>query len=71
MSKKTNTPLKNLRRARTLNQAQLADLVEVSQQTISKAERGILHLTPDVQERIAAILGSSREALFPDELVQA
>lgn len=67
MRTKQQSPLKNMRRARTLSQADLAMLADVSQQTISKAERGILHLTRDVQERIAAILGTSRHDLFPEE----
>lgn len=60
------SPLRNVRRARTLNQADLARLTGVTQETISKAERGILRLSPDVQERIAAILGASRQELFPE-----
>lgn len=67
MRKKTHSALENLRRARTLNQATLADLVGVSQQTISKAERGLLPLTKDVQERIATILGVERREIFPSE----
>lgn len=63
--RKTESPLRNLRRARTLSQEDLAKLVGVTQETISKAESGRLHLRPDVQERIAAILGTSRKDLFP------
>lgn len=54
-----------MRRARTLNQSQLARLVGVTQETISKAERGKLQLSADIQTRIAAILGASRDELFP------
>jgi transcriptional regulator with XRE-family HTH domain len=54
-----------MRRARTLNQAQLAKLVGISQQTLSKAERGQFILSVDVQARLAAILGASRDELFP------
>jgi transcriptional regulator with XRE-family HTH domain len=61
------TPLRHLRRARTLSQADLAKLADVSQQTISKAERGVLHLTPDVQIRIATILGAPRSEVFPTQ----
>lgn len=59
------TPLKKTRRARALSQADLARIARVSQQTISKAERGALSLTPDLQELIATILGTPRKDLFP------
>lgn len=59
------TPLRNLRRARTLNQAQLASLVGVSQQTLSKFESGRLRPSEDVAARLAAILGVSAADLFP------
>ena len=58
------TPLRNLRRARTLNQQQLAKLLSLSQQTVSKYESGALVPTPDVQARIAAILGVSVHEVF-------
>lgn len=59
-------PLRNLRRARTLNQETLARLVGVSQQSLSKFESGILVPSRDVQDRIATILGASRaECGFP------
>jgi len=61
----TGTPLRNLRRARTLNQVEMARLLGVAQQTYSKYESGVLVPPEDVQARIAAILGGSREALFP------
>lgn len=63
--KHPNSPLRNIRRTRTISQADLAKLVGITQETISKAERGILRPSPDVQARIAAILGASREDLFP------
>lgn len=56
-----------MRRTRTLNQEDLARLAGVTQETISKAERGRLRLAPDVQARIAAILGAPRAELFPDQ----
>ncbi len=58
-------PMRNLRRARTLNQDDLARLVGISQQSLSKIEKGILIPSFDVQARIAAILGASRAELFP------
>lgn len=54
-------PLRNLRRARTLNQDDLARLVGISQQSLSKIEKGILLPSADVQARLAAILGASRK----------
>ncbi len=58
-------PLRNLRRARTINQETLARLVGVSQQTLSKYESGVLVPSVDVQARIAAIFGVSPRSLFP------
>lgn len=68
MQKKT--PLRNLRRARTLSQADLASLAEVSQQTLSKYERGLLTPSTDVRARLAAILGVSVRDLFEEEKEQ-
>lgn len=65
--KKLSTPLRNLRRSRTLNQAELAGLLGVSQQTLSKFERGLLIPSRDMQELAATILGVSRQELFPVE----
>lgn len=48
-----------------MNQSDLARLVGVTQETISKAERGTLNLSADIQARIAAVLGASRHELFP------
>lgn len=62
-----DSPLKNIRETRTLRQHQLASLARVSQQTISKAERGLLIPRVDVQDRLAAILGVTRHDLFPTE----
>lgn len=61
-------PLRNLRRARTLNQEQLAAILGVSQQTLSKYEKGVLVPDVDMQARIATILGVSRaDCGFPVE----
>lgn len=65
----STTPLKNLRRARTLSQQDLARLSGISQQSLSKIERGQLRPSRDVQARLAAILGSSPGELFPAEAV--
>jgi putative transcriptional regulator len=58
--------MRNLRRTRTINQTDMARLVGVTQESISKFERGILTPSFDVQARIAAVLGVSRQDLFPD-----
>jgi transcriptional regulator with XRE-family HTH domain len=60
------TPLRNLRRSRTISQVDLARLVGISQQSLSKAEQGSLRLRPDIQARLAAILGASPRELFPE-----
>ncbi len=52
---------------RTIPQEDLARLAGITQESLSKAERGILRLSPDVQALIATILGSSREELFPTD----
>ncbi len=66
MSTRHASPLKNLRRARTLTQCELAKLVGITQTSLSKAETGSLRLPADVEARLAAILGASRHELFPE-----
>ena len=65
--------LKRLRQARTLSQTELAELAGISQESVSKAERGLRRLSPEVQTRIATLLGSSRLELFPEsaEVIQS
>jgi DNA-binding XRE family transcriptional regulator len=63
--RKTPNHVRNLRRARTMNQSDFARLVHISQQSLSKIERGLLHPRPDVQGLIAAVLGVSRADVFP------
>jgi DNA-binding XRE family transcriptional regulator len=65
----TQTPLVRLRRSRTLNQQQLAELVGISQQTLSKIERGQIRPDVGVQARLAAILGAAVEHVFPADTV--
>jgi len=55
-----------MRRARTMTQTDLAHVVGVTQETISKAERGRLQLSRDVQARIATVLGTSVDDLFQE-----
>lgn len=68
MTRKAGSPLRNLRRARTLNQADLARLAGVSQQTLSKYESGVLVPSADVQARLAAILGVVPSDVFPESV---
>jgi putative transcriptional regulator len=50
-----------------LNQEQLAKLVGLSQQTLSKIEHGALMPSKDVQARLAAILGVAVADLFSEQ----
>jgi transcriptional regulator with XRE-family HTH domain len=59
-------PLRNVRRARTLTQADMARLLNVSQQTYSKYESGRLRPSVDMQARVAALLGVARHEVFGD-----
>ena len=59
-------PLRNLRRSRTINQEDFSRLVGISQQSLSKIERGVFIPSTDIQALIATILGVSRaECGFP------
>jgi transcriptional regulator with XRE-family HTH domain len=57
--------LRNLRRARTLSQADLARHVGIGQHYLSKIENGLVVPSLDVQDLIAAVLGVARKDLFP------
>lgn len=48
-----------------MNQADLASLLGVSQQTIAKYERGVVVPPVAVQARLAAILGVGVADVFP------
>lgn len=65
MRKRTLTPLANMRRSRTLTQAQLASLIGVTQQTYCQWERGAQMPSVDMQTLIATILGAKSHDLFP------
>lgn len=58
------TPLANLRRARTLSQADVSRVLGISQQHLSKIERGLLHPSADIRARLSAILGVSERDLW-------
>ena len=65
--RKANSPLRNLRRQRTISQEDLARIAGITQESLSKAERGKLRLSADVQALIATILGVSRAEAFPPD----
>jgi transcriptional regulator with XRE-family HTH domain len=65
-----DTPLRRVRRARAMSQEHLALIVGVTQETISKAERGA-PLSVDLQELVATVLGTPRSELFPESEVSA
>jgi transcriptional regulator with XRE-family HTH domain len=68
--RKVPSPLRNLRRTRTIKQEDLARMAGITQESLSKAERGLLRLSPDVQGLIATILGVSRADVFPPDAEQ-
>ena len=63
--KKMPSALRNVRRARTLSQMDLARLAGIKQPTLSKYEQGLLVPPVDVQARLAAILGVAVADVFP------
>jgi transcriptional regulator with XRE-family HTH domain len=58
------TQVRHHRRAAGMTQERLADLVDVSIETIGKIERGVAAPSFDTVEKIAAALGLSPLALF-------
>jgi transcriptional regulator with XRE-family HTH domain len=68
--KRLATPLRNLRRARTISQAYFARLLGVSQQTYSKYESGLITPPIDQRARIATILGVAVADLFETDHVE-
>jgi transcriptional regulator with XRE-family HTH domain len=66
VSTRADSPLRNLRRTRTITQADLARIVGVTQETMSKYERGVIVPSADMAALIAAVLGSTAQALFPE-----
>lgn len=58
------TNVRQHRRAKDLTQEGLAELIEVTIETIGKIERGVAAPSFDTVERLAAALGISPPALF-------
>ena len=59
--------MQQLRKARTIGQADLARIVGISQSAISDYENGKLLPPFDIQARLAAILGTTTAELFPPQ----
>lgn len=49
-----------------MSQEQFAGVIGISQETLSRMERGQQPVTRDVQELMATVLGVPRLELFPD-----
>jgi len=59
------TPLQTLREQRTLSQREMALLVGCSQQTYARYETGASVPPPDRRAKIAALLGTTADVLWP------
>ena len=64
MTDRLVTTLKNMREARGLTQAQLAELVGVSRKTINTVENGVCVPSTVIALKLAAALDEPVEALF-------
>ena len=64
MTDRLITTLKDMREARGLTQAQLAQLVGVSRKTINTVENGVFVPSTVIALKLAAALDTSVEALF-------
>lgn len=60
------SPLRLLRFAHGLTQAELADRVHVSQSHLSRVERGLRRPGGTLRARIAAVLAVNPTSLFPE-----
>lgn len=63
--RRRRTPLGKIRQARTLSQREVARLCEIAQQTYAKYETGKALPPADRREKIAAILGTTSDVLWP------
>lgn len=64
MAERLENRLRELREAKGLTQAQLADLIGVSRKTVNTVENGVFVPSTVVALKLAKALGSSVEALF-------
>jgi len=63
--RRERTALENVRRARTLNQEQVASVLGITRAHYSKIERGRIAATPAIRMRLSALLGAPANELFP------
>ena len=64
MTERLITALKDVREAHRLTQAQLAEAIGVSRKTINTVENGVYVPSTVIALRLAAVLGTTVEALF-------
>ena len=64
MTERLVTALKDVREAHGLTQAQLAEAIGVSRKTINTVENGVYVPSTVIALRLAAVLGTTVEALF-------
>ena len=64
MADRLGNRLRELREAKGLTQAQLADLIEVSRKTVNTVENGVFTPSTVVALKLAGALGCSVEQLF-------
>ena len=64
MAERLENRLRELREAKGLTQAQLADLIGVSRKTVNTVENGVFVPSTVVALKLAKALGISVEALF-------
>ena len=64
MAERLENRLRELREAKGLTQAQLADLIGVSRKTVNTVENGVFVPSTVVALKLAKALGSSVEAQF-------
>ena len=64
MAERLENRLRELREAKGLTQAQLADLIGVSRKTVNTVENGVFVPSTVVALKLAKALGSSVEELF-------
>ncbi|MFC0590102.1 helix-turn-helix transcriptional regulator [Novosphingobium aquiterrae] len=64
MAEHLTNRLKELREARGLTQAQLAEAIGVSRKTVNTVENGVFVPSTIIALKLAAVLGEPVEALF-------
>ena len=64
MTERLVSALKDVREAHGLTQAQLAEAIGVSRKTVNTVENGVYVPSTVIALRLAAVLGTTVEALF-------